>query len=421
MIAYMARLWYRAGVIAILRRLFTLIAGFILAGIMAGAGRAAASTAPTAPPPALSIVGPSSVSLLLTGYTNCVVNLRGKPTKPAPPLKAAPNHPEKPRKTPAPGMTAEPGRGVTPGMIPKRTGVRRGGCWYGTVTIAIEDNGAPVNSYSVKAVRYPTLSSKLIVDDTTVKLPKHPPHINAYGVTSIPVKVLIRDNWSSSLTLALVAQSPAGVDPVVTTILIVRQPRSSDYWWPIIIGILFSVIFTGWIFITSIADKKNFSDEIYTSSSWSFKDSWVSTLTALGAVAGTVLGATGFLTDVFPGVDTQRFFSLLILFTGAVLTAPLAYTAASKTDAKTGETLGTVGGLLLATAVTLFGVAGQFATLGSLVWLADTGTGTQVEFTVAIGIVGLIVGWYAHNTADQLTKLTEDSLAENKKGPTPIL
>src|SRR5205823_2495246 len=36
---------------------------------------------------------------------------------------------------------------------------------------------------------------------------------------------------------------------------------------------------------------------------WSFKDSWASNLTAVGAILGTVLAASGFLSDVLPGLS----------------------------------------------------------------------------------------------------------------------
>ncbi len=241
-------------------------------------------------------------------------------------------------------------------------------------------------------------------------------------MTSLTLKVLVRDNWSSSLTFALAAQGP-DVNPVVATITIVREPQTSDYWWPII-ALFFSIAVSAWILWSSIRGER-LSREVNTTSSWSFRDSWVSALTTLGAVAGTVLSATGFLADVFPGVDVQRFFTLLILFTAAVLAAPLVYAAASKTDKDSGQNLGTVGGLWLATALTLFGVAGEFATIGSLVWLADTGTGNRAGLTAARSLVSLIIAWYAHSTVGQVIKLTSVSLEKEAKGvtkgPVPIL
>jgi hypothetical protein len=59
--------------------------------------------------------------------------------------------------------------------------------------------------YYIKPIRYPTLSSALTVTDATISLVSHPT-ISAYDVTSLTLKVLISDNWSSSLTFALVAQ-----------------------------------------------------------------------------------------------------------------------------------------------------------------------------------------------------------------------
>ena len=374
----------------------TLSAAIILIVTLTGASNA------SAPSPELSIVGTTNVSLLLTSHASCLLNQTGKPTKELKSLYKAHK-----------GSTV-PTAAITPGT----TEAAQGSCWSGTVTVGVEDNGPAVTKYYVKPIRYPTLSSAQTVTDATISLVSHPA-ISAYDVTSLTLKILIRDNWSSSLSFALVAQGPS-VDPVVATISIVREPQTSDYWWPVIGALSFSIMVSGWIFLSSMRRKK-LTEQVNTTSSWSFKDSWVSTLTTLGAVAGTVLGATGFLTDVFPGVDVQRFFTLLILFTAAVLAAPLVYTAASKTNSDSGQTQGTVGGLWLASALTLFGVAGQFATIGSLVWLADTGAGNRWGLTAALSLISLIIAWYAHNTADQVIKLTPASMQQETKGPTPIL
>lgn len=376
----------------------TLSAAIILIVTLTGASGASASA------PDLSIVGTTNVSLLLTRHASCLLNQSGKPTKELKSLYKAYNSPSVSKAAATSGTT---------------TAAAQGSCWSGTVTIGVEDNGPAVTKYYVKPVRYPTLSSAQTVTDTTISLVSHPA-ISAYNVTSLSLKILIRDNWSSSLTFALVARG-ANENPVVATITVVREPQTSDYWWPVIGALSFSIVVSAWIFLSSIIRRKTLSEQVNTTSSWSFKDSWVSTLTTLGAVAGTVLGATGFLTDVFPGVDVQRFFTLLILFTGAVLAAPLLYTAASRTDSGSGQTQGTVGGLWLASALTLFGVAGQFATIGSLVWLADTGAGNRWGLTAALFLISLIIAWYAHNTADQVIKLTPASMRQETKGPTPIL
>jgi hypothetical protein len=376
----------------------TLGAAIILIVTLTGA------SSPSAPSPDLSIVGTTNVSLLLTSHASCLLNQSGKPTKE---LKSKSTY--KSYNSPSPPKSV-----ATPGT----THGAQAPCWSGTVTVGVEDNGAAVPKYYVKPVRYPTLSSAQTVTDATISLVSHP-SISAYNITSLSLKILIRDNWSSSLTFALVAPG-TNVNPVVATIAIVREPQTSDYWWPVVAALSFSILVSAWIFLSSIR-RRRLRDKVNTTTSWSFKDSWVSTLTTLGAVAGTVLGATGFLTDVFPGVDVQRFFTLLILFTGAVLAAPVVYAAASKTDRGSGQTQGTVGGLWLASALTLFGVAGQFATIGSLVWLADTGRGNRWGLTAALSLVSLIIAWYAHTTADQVIKLTPASLQQDTKGPTPIL
>ena len=132
---------------------------------------------------------------------------------------------------------------------------------------------------------------------------------------------------------------------------------------------------------------------VATGSSWSFSSSWLTNVTALGAVLGTVLGATGFLADVLPGTDTGRFTGLSVLFGAFVIAAPIIYTAASKwtfvsspggnpnpnpngngSAAGTLVSTGRVWGVIAAAAVTLAGVVGE---LGTLVTLTNTTQGDE--------------------------------------------
>lgn len=145
---------------------------------------------------------------------------------------------------------------------------------------------------------------------------------------------------------------------------------------------------------------------VATGSSWSFSSSWLTNITALGAVLGTVLGATGFLADVLPGTDTGRFTGLSVLFGALVIAAPIVYSTASKwvfvsssggspslnADPST-DTLVSVGrvwGVIAAAAVTVAGVIGE---LGTLVTLTDTtqGDDTAKDFVYAMLAVAAVI------------------------------
>ena len=93
-------------------------------------------------------------------------------------------------------------------------------------------------------------------------------------------------------------------------------------------GILFLAVML--ILVAAIGKFGKWRDVVATGSSWSFSSSWLTNVTALGAVLGTVLGATGFLADVLPGTDTGRFTGLSVLFGAFVIAAPIVYSAASK-------------------------------------------------------------------------------------------
>ncbi len=109
---------------------------------------------------------------------------------------------------------------------------------------------------------------------------------------------------------------------------------------------------------------------VTTDSTWSFGDSWASNLTGLGAVLGTVLAATGFLTEVLPGVSTGMFIGFSLLYGSLALLAPAAFTALCDAEGDS-----TYGGLLVAGAIVLWAVLGELGTAvvlllrGGVPWL----------------------------------------------------
>ncbi len=110
--------------------------------------------------------------------------------------------------------------------------------------------------------------------------------------------------------------------------------------------------------VTSIT----WSSTIYPGSTWTFKDSWASNLTALGAIVGTALAASGFLSDVLPGLSTGMFVGYGLVYGSLVLLAPVIYTALYDKEGKP-----TYGGVLVAGGLTVWATIGELITVAQLV------------------------------------------------------
>lgn len=296
--------------------------------------------------------------------------------------------------------------------------------WTGNVILDVENDGPAVKTYRVDNFPDPTLTPGQHEFSTYVPVSKAT-IIRAYQVTPIPVAITLTDTWSKSLTLAIVTTSPGKVKPATVTLSLLRRPQMQDYLWPAFLALGGSLLTLVLVFLGLVRGQKKLKDFIYTTVSWSFTGNWVTVLSALGAAAATVLSATGFLSDVFPGVDVQRFFSLNVLFASLILVAPLVYAAASRIDQDSHAILGTVCGLLASSTLTLLGVGGQLAMLGMLVWLAYTALLAKVLFTVTMALVVFIIIWYSYSTIGQLIQLppqlSDKAVEMSRRGLSPLL
>lgn len=101
---------------------------------------------------------------------------------------------------------------------------------------------------------------------------------------------------------------------------------------------------------------------------WDFTTSWASTLTAVGALLGSILAA-GVLPDETQRLSNAAFAGLNLFFGLLIPVAPLVYNATrgpKDTDAATGKQpqyQGYVWSFLLASAITLWAVLGELATI----------------------------------------------------------
>ena len=99
---------------------------------------------------------------------------------------------------------------------------------------------------------------------------------------------------------------------------------------------------------------------------WDFTDSWASTLTAVGALLGTILGA-GVLPEETQRLSNAAFAGLNLLFGVLIVLAAFVYNATRQPTKKNGKEevqyQGYVWSFLLASAMTLWAVLGELATM----------------------------------------------------------
>jgi hypothetical protein len=282
-------------------------------------------------------------------------------------------------------------------------------CWSATTHLVIQNSGPKVCEYHLRTLR-DSEGTHTVVRPNDGK-------IAGYQIAQLRIYVRVYNNWSTSVPIALIVKKPGATSPVVATLAISRIPRTEDYVAPLIIGAVYSLL----VMIAIAWPLKHefwsgLSKAVQAPRSWSFGGGWVTAISALGATAGTVLAATGFLADVLPGIDVQRFFSPSIVFGGAILAAPVVYTVFGAKGPTNGQenAKGTRGGLYLACMLTLFGVSGQLAILAVLVQLAHAALGFKCALYATLALTGLIIAVYSWKTIRELVSLTAENVSTIK-------
>ena len=95
---------------------------------------------------------------------------------------------------------------------------------------------------------------------------------------------------------------------------------------------------------------------------WTFGQSWATNLTALAAILGTILGASGFLSDVLPGLSVGMFVGFNLVYGALVLLAPLVFQLCSWNGKQTYP------GLLAAGWTIMWALIGELGTAVVLLW-----------------------------------------------------
>jgi hypothetical protein len=128
----------------------------------------------------------------------------------------------------------------------------------------------------------------------------------------------------------------AGGDPVDVALTVRRDVSTMQYLWiPVGCGVglaLVLILLTMLIGVprpdgtTAHTHRSKFwRMPLYASSAWTFGDSWVTNITAVGTLIGTLLTASSGVASLLPGVDLPRFALLLAMAGGFAVIAPVIF------------------------------------------------------------------------------------------------
>jgi hypothetical protein len=118
----------------------------------------------------------------------------------------------------------------------------------------------------------------------------------------------------------------------------------------------------------------------------------------VGAILGTVVtGSNAALKSVVVQPAAAADVTILfIVFGGAAVVAPVIYGAAAKAESQGTDTaIGSVWGLLLAGAASLFAVMGEMATMGLLAWSVSDSAVAKWAIVIGLGFGASAVGVYS--------------------------
>lgn len=143
---------------------------------------------------------------------------------------------------------------------------------------------------------------------------------------------------TATLVVTPVGATAQGTAPLNLTLPVHRQVSAAKYLWiPLCCGLglaVLLVLFTGLFGVPRPESGAGNGRRVpfwrvplYASAAWSFSDSWATNITAVGTVVGTVLTASGSVSELLPGIELGRFSLLIALAGGITVAAPLLFGA----------------------------------------------------------------------------------------------
>lgn len=221
------------------------------------------------------------------------------------------------------------------------------------------------------------------------------------GATRLIVKLGGVEDLSEAATGQLVVKG--GESTVAQSVEV--DPSPPDKPWPSIIvgGSLALSILVALFVAGSLGKARDRLQNSAPNPKWEYS-SWATTITAVGAVFGTVLGEATF--PEFPtNISSSELVNLSILFGVLVLIGPFLFEALRGYDIsrdltkveRTGSNLT----MLIASSFTLWAVLGQLGAFGLLGWELLGGNWLAYVAAVAAGIFILLTCWYFFTTMSE--------------------
>lgn len=286
-----------------------------------------------------------------------------------------------------------------------------------TISFQAEQDSA-TGQVLVKNTGLPTdeATFTVVLDDGTVKpvTPEKlafPPGEVVPAALSIPVNR--HDERNGRLIVDAVGTSD---DPAVTAITIDRSANGTLIALPVVAGLVASAVLLIVCFLTVTKPETNERYSVHeilptADGKWSFSQSWASNLTALGAVLGTVLGASGYITEAFANYSVSQFVGLNLLFGGLALLAPVVYlgTRRIKVEGDSKVIYGTYGGLLAASFLTCWAVMSELVTILTLLVAATLSKFALIGFGLLFALAFFSILIYVYNSIGSLAAGALDS------------
>jgi hypothetical protein len=156
---------------------------------------------------------------------------------------------------------------------------------------------------------------------------------------------------------------------------------------------------------------------IYTDATFSFSQSWATSIAGLLTIVATVFSTTGVLASLIPGVDSGFFLAVTIVYGMVLALAPLVYSTLQGSEGDHSHSYGTRRGFVIAATITGVAVGGQLSTLGAIIALSDLSFSLRVTIIALIAVVAGLIIAYTAATRRQLWRLPKPTIHSTTNRP----
>lgn len=186
-----------------------------------------------------------------------------------------------------------------------------------------------------------------------------------------------------------------------TVVAPVPAPVKAPRWWALwlfpVLLFRFAVVACAYAYFSGLAR----APLTHLEATWSFKDSWASNVTAVGALATGIFGSTDAVSAAL-GPNAKPFMNVVVIgaaiATGLAAAGPVALTLFRKKDEKKSRYDHTVLGFLLAAAATLAGALGELGIVLYEEFQFGFDGWTEIFILIFAGAGIVLLGCYAAKT-----------------------